>query len=114
MPSFLLLLHEDPAQYADLSPAEMQSVVAEYSTWTQRMAEAGKLTTGVKLRDGVGRRVGKDAAGRLMDGPFTETKDVVGGYFVVSAPNLDGALAIARDCPHVANGWIEVREIEIG
>jgi len=38
----------------------------------------------------------------------------VGGYFVVLAPDLDGALAIARDCPHVANGWIEVREIEIG
>ncbi|MBK7351073.1 MAG: transcription initiation protein [Gemmatimonadetes bacterium] len=114
MPSYLLLLHEDPATFAELSPADMQAIVARYADWTRRMAEAGKLTAGVKLRDGVGRRVGRDAAGRVTDGPFTETKDVVGGYFAVVAPDLAGALAIARDCPHVDNGWVEVREVEIG
>ncbi len=114
MPSYLLLLHEDPATYADLSPADIQAIVARYTEWTERMAQAGKLTAGVKLRDGAGRRVGRDASGRVVDGPFTETKDVVGGYFVIVAPDLGGALAIARDCPHVDNGWIELREVEIG
>lgn len=114
MPSYMLLLHEDPASYAALSPAQMQAIVEEYAGWTQRMAQAGKLTQGVKLRDDVAWRVLKDASGRVVDGPFTETKDVVGGYFVIVAPDLDGALAIARDCPHVDNGWVEVREVEIG
>ena len=114
MPSYLLLLHEDPATYAELSPADIQAIVTRYTEWTERMAQAGKLTAGVKLRDGLGRRVGRDASGRVVDGPFTETTDVVGGYFVIVAPDLAGAVAIARDCPHVDNGWVEVREVEIG
>lgn len=114
MPSYLLLLHENPATFVDLSPAQMQAIVEEYSAWTDRMAQAGRLTAGVKLRDGVAHRVGKDATGRVTDGPFTETKDVVGGYFVVTADDLQAALGIARDCPHVRYGWVEVREVEIG
>ena len=60
-----------------------------------------------------GAGAGGGAAGALVtDGPYAEAREVVGGYFTVRAADYDGAVAIARDCPHLAHGWIEVREIE--
>ena len=110
MPQYLLLLHEDPAQYADVSPEEMQAIVARYAAWSAGLRERGQIVGGQKLRDDGGRHV--RAGGAVTDGPYVEGKEVLGGFFTVVADDYDGAVAIARECPHLANGWVEVREIE--
>ena len=110
MPQYLLLLHEDPAGFADVSPEEMQRIVARYAEWSAGLRRDGRIVGGQKLRDEGGRHVRPD--GRVTDGPYVEGKEVLGGLFVVEADGYDAAVAIARDCPHLAHGWIEVREVE--
>ena len=50
----------------------------------------------------------------ITDGPYAEAKDIVGGYYVIEATDASEAQAIAEGCPHVENGWIEIRTVEIG
>jgi hypothetical protein len=114
MPQFLLLLHEDPADARGMSPEEMQRVIEEYVAWSRRLAAEGRLVRGVKLRDDGGRHVrpGGPGGASVTDGPYAEGKEVVAGYFAVEAPDYEAAVALARECPHLAHGWVEVREIE--
>jgi len=106
---FILLLHENPAAFAEVSPAEMQAIVAKYVAWSQRLAAEGRLAGGHKLEDGTGRVL---RAGTVTDGPYTEAKEVIGGLFVIHAAGYDDALAVARTCPHAEFGVVEVRRIE--
>ncbi len=114
MDQYLLLLHEDPSQYAELSPSEMQQIIERYRSWSQRMAQEGRLVDGHKLADEGGRRVraGKTAP-VITDGPFIESKDVIGGLFIIQAESYEDAVAVIADCPHLRGGnEIELRRIE--
>ena len=53
----------------------------------------------------------RDGVRRVLDGPFTESKEVIAGYFVIEAPDVDAAIAIAARCPNTEFGSVEVREI---
>jgi hypothetical protein len=113
MPTYLLFLHEDPSVFARVSPEEMQAIIQKYSGWKQRMLEAGIITGGEKLQDGTGRvlrRAGEQAA--VTDGPYTESKEVIGGFFQIQAKDYEQAVEAARDCPHLEYGTIEIREVE--
>ena len=114
MPNYLLLLHENPESFQDMSADDMQAIIQKYSAWKQQMEKAGKLTAGKKLADGEGR-VLRRSGGQLSisDGPYTESKEVVGGLFEIVADNYDQAVEIASQCPHLEFGIVEVREIEI-
>ena len=113
MPTYLLLLHEDPSVFERVSPEEMQNIIQKYSSWKQRMITAGVLTGGEKLQDGTGkvlrRNGGRDS---VTDGPYTESKEVIGGFFQIRADNYDQAVQAANDCPHLEYGTIEIREVE--
>lgn len=109
MPQYILLLHEDPAAFAGVSPSEMQAVIQKYGAWSQKLAQAGQLRGGEKLEDGTGRVI---RAGVVSDGPYTEAKEVIGGYFVIEAASYDEAVEISRSCPHCEYGVVEVRQIE--
>ncbi|XXF78751.1 YciI family protein [Myxococcaceae bacterium GXIMD 01537] len=113
MARFLMLLHETPADFAHWSPADMQACVEEYMAWSERMRQEGKLLQGEKLKDEGGRRL-KQQGGKVLvsDGPYAEVKDVVGGVFILSADSYDEAVTIARGCPHLRLGEIELRAIE--
>lgn len=110
MPNYVLLLRDNPAQFADISPAEMEAIIGRYAAWRQSIEDKGHVITGEKLKDGAGRvlRRGLPAA----DGPYTEAKEVMGGFFLISAANFDEASALAASCPHLEFGSIELREIE--
>jgi hypothetical protein len=112
--SYMLLLHERPADAADLSPAQMSEIVARYQAWAADLAQRGLLVSGEKLTDDGGRHL-RLAGGRPVasDGPYAEAHDVVGGYFIVKAVDDDAAQALAATCPHLAGTqWIEIRRIE--
>lgn len=114
MDSYLLLLHEDPSQYAALSPAEMGEIIERYRAWSQKLAAQGRLAGGEKLADEGGKRLRAGKQGPVVsDGPFIETKDVIGGYFIVKAESYDDAVALVADCPHLRGGnVIQLRRIE--
>jgi hypothetical protein len=105
MAKFLFLLQDNPSDYANLSPSDMQRIVAEYTQWAQHLAAQGKLVAGEKLADEGGKHL-RSHKGTVVvtDGPFIESKEVLGGYFVVEASDYDDAVAIAKTCPHIRYG----------
>ena len=97
----------------DISPEEIQAILSRYSAWNEKLAAAGKLVGGQKLKDGEGRVVqGKGSAMKVMDGPHAESKEVIGGFWIVEAANYEEAVRLASDNPHLDFGSLEVREIE--
>ena len=114
MPNYLLLLHEQPSDFSSFSPEQIQAVIEEYMAWSQKLAGDGKLVGGQKLKDEGGRHLsGYNGDFRVTDGPYTEAKEVIGGYFTIAAADYDEAISIARGCPHAKYGSrIEVREVE--
>jgi len=114
MPQFMLLLHDNPKEFARLSEEELQAVVGEYRAWGQKMASEGSLVLGHKLTSEGGRHIARRGSEVLVtDGPFAEAKEVLGGYFVVTAASYDEAVEIAKSGPHLRyHGRIEVRKID--
>jgi hypothetical protein len=114
MNQYLLLLHETPADSAQISPAEMKELVAAYQAWAGNMAQRGLLAGGEKLTDDGGRRLRLEAGRPLAsDGPYAEAHDVIGGYFLINAADDAAAEALAAECPHLrGRQWIEIRRIE--
>lgn len=115
MARFMLLLHmeHDPAPVT-LSPAEMQAITQRYVAWSQKLGAAGKIAGGEKLTNDSGRVI-RSKGGELVvsDGPYSESKDFLGGYFLLDVADWAEAEAIARTCPHAELGRpIEIRQIE--
>ena len=109
MAIFMLLLRG--GDFTRYSPEEMQKIVHDYYTWGEKLRRQGKNKGGDELKSG-GRLIAmKD--GRTVDGPFTETKEVIGGYFIIEEPNLQTAAETSKECPHLKyGGTIELREID--
>lgn len=110
MPNYILFLRDQPGQFDGVSPAEMEAIIGRYIAWRKGVEAKGHKISGEKLQDGTGRVLRPGRA--PIDGPFTEAKEVVGGFFLISAANYDEAAAIAATCPHAGFGSIEVREVE--
>ena len=90
MAEFMLVLHDDPEAFKDMSPMEMQKVVEEYRSWAERLGAAGKLSGGRKLTDEPGRVLRRQGDRVLVkDGPFSESKEILGGYFLMTAESYD-------------------------
>lgn len=114
MPTYILLLHDNPSSFAKASPEEMQKVVEKYMAWGARMRQAGVLRDGKKLVDDNGKVLRKNGSQiRLTDGPYSETKEILGGFYMVEAASYDQVAEIVQDSPHFEyGGTIEVREIQ--
>jgi len=117
MHSYLLLLHEKPADAAAPSAAEMAEIVQRYKTWSAGLAQRGLLAGGEKLSDDGGRHLRLQGGRPLAtDGPYAEAHDVIGGLFIVkAASDADAdAEALAATCPHLQGSqWIEIRRVEV-
>lgn len=114
MHTYLMLLHETPADAATLSADEMAAIVQRYSDWATDLAARGLLVAGEKLADDGGRRLRRDGDRVLAtDGPYAEAHDVIGGFFSLRAASDAEAEALAATCPHLTGrNWIELRRVE--
>lgn len=96
---------------AALSPAEMEANMKKWVAWIGQLSSSGHFKGGEPLG-----QVGKVVRGSkktVTDGPFGETKDVVGGYLIVTASSLDAAVELSRGCPiFEREGSVEVREVQ--
>jgi len=115
MPGFMLLLHQSPSKFQNLSPQDIQQIIAKYKAWRDELVRANKMRGGDKLTNDGGRRLriqGNQVS--ITDGPYSEAAEVLGGYFAIEAKDYDEAVAIARTCPHLTGSqWIEVRQIDV-
>lgn len=113
MSRFVVLLRDEPSGFASLSPEQMQAVIEKYIAWGDRLRSSGRLVLGEKLVDGTGR-VARGSVGSpvVSDGPFAESREIVGGLYIVNAASYEEAVQLLSDCPHLMFGSIEIREIQ--
>lgn len=114
MNQYMLILHDTVGEFDDVSPSKMQAIIQKYGAWAKSLAERGLHAGGEKLSDDAGRHLKQENGSvTVVDGPYAEAKEVVGGYFMVKAESLDDAEALARDCPHLEyGGRIEIRQVD--
>src|SRR4051812_30531871 len=106
---FLFLFrHRDDAP--DRTPAEMEQVMNKVMAWMRALKSRGELVDTRPLAD-EGRVLRGPGGTTITDGPFVEAKEVVGGFVIVNARDLDAAAAIARGCPMLERISVEVREL---
>jgi len=110
MKKYLLLLHENVEQLQQLSPKEMEGLVNAHMAWATKLSESGNFIEGDGLEEKSVRILGKEAI--IKDGPFVESKEMIGGYYLLQAENLDTVIKIAKECPcHLWGGTTEIRPI---
>lgn len=114
MSQFMLLLHESPADFSNVSADDIQAIIQEYNAWRDQIEAEGRFAGGEKLKDEGGRHLKlHDGKLRVVDGPYAEAKEVMGGFFIIQAANYDEAVEVSKGCPHLKyGGWIELREID--
>jgi hypothetical protein len=116
MNQYILLLHESPdiSRPANMSPQRMQEIIGKYRAWRERLTAAGHVSGGSKLEDRTGRVMRAESASKVTvtDGPYAESKEVIGGFFILNAESFEDAVRLAQDCPHLEFGTIEVRRVE--
>ena len=110
---YMCLIYENEALAAARSAAEQEAVMADYMAFTQRVIDAGVMETGDPLLETntattVRVREGKVAT---TDGPFAETREQLGGYYILDCGDLDEALHWAAQIPGASHGSVEVRPI---
>jgi hypothetical protein len=113
MPQFLMLARSEDQAWQGVSAEEAQRIVQQYVEWSNRMRTDGRLAGSNKLKDGEGRVLsGNGVQMAVKDGPYSETKEVVGGYWLLEAADFEEAVKLAKDSPHLRFGTLEIRAIE--
>ena len=110
MKQFLLLLHEDIEKMKTLSPKDMGELAKAHMAWAGSLSESGHLLGGDGLHEKSVLISGQNSI--VKDGSFLESKELIGGYYVLQAENLDTAIEISKACPcHLWGGTTKIRPI---
>ena len=110
---YMLLIHDVEVDWARMSEAEIAPVMAEYRKLSEELRAGGQFLGGAQLQptgSATSVRI-RDGKRLVTDGPFAETREQLGGYFLIEARNLDEAIAIAARVPSARFGTIEVRPL---
>ena len=112
---YLLLIYRNEAELGRMDPAARQKMTAEYGTLTQSIIQSGHFKAGDGLQPTSTATTVRVRDGKILttDGPFAETREQLGGYYLVEAKDLDTAIGLAARIPGAREGSIEVRPIMI-
>ena len=110
---YLLLIYDDEKIWASMPKDDSGKMFAEYSAFTKDLKASGKHKAGEALQPTHTATTVRVRSGKITttDGPFAETKEQLGGFYMIEADNLDDAIAIAAKIPSARIGSIEVRPI---
>jgi hypothetical protein len=111
--NYLLLIYTNEAEFQAMSPTALSAMTQDYVEFTKSIVQAGQFKAGDRLKPVSTASTVRVRNGKTMttDGPFAETREQLGGYYLVDAKDLDEALAIAARIPGARHGSIEVRPI---
>ena len=112
---YLLLIYRSEAELAKMNPDARQKMSAEYGAYTQSIVQSGHFKAGDGLQPSTTATTVRVRDGKMLttDGPFAETREQLGGYYLVEAKDLDTALGLAARIPGARDGSIEVRPVMI-
>ena len=110
---YLMLIHVDEGAMAAARQADAQAMMAAYGAYTSAMREAGAYRGGERLHPAANGAIVRVSNGKtkVVNGPYAEAKEQLGGYYLIEAADLDAAIAWAARCPGASAGAIEVRPI---
>lgn len=110
---YMLLIYRDEATVQSASKSEADRMMAAYAAYTEALQKAGILAGGERLQQSTSASTVRVNNGKtnVLDGPYVETKEQLGGYYMIEVPDLDAALSWAARCPGASHGTIEVRPV---
>ena len=110
---YMLMLYIDETVFPTLSPEEQQRGLEAYAAYTEALTRAGIVVGWNRLQGRTTAATVRLANGRteVRDGPFAETKEQIGGLYIIDVPDRDTALAWAARCPATGHGTVEVRPL---
>ena len=110
---YLLMIYRNEADLGRMTADDRQKITAEYGAFTQSIIQSGNFKAGDRLQPTTTATTVQVRDGKTLttDGPFAETREQLGGYYLVEAKDLDAALAIAARIPGAKTGSIEVRPV---
>jgi len=112
---YLCLIYEDEKRWGTMPRSEADAMMADYRTFTDNIKKSGHYIGGDALQPTPSATTVRVRQGKVSttDGPFAETKEQLGGYYLINAADLNDALAIAAKIPSAKLGSIEVRPIQV-
>ena len=112
---YLLMIYRNEAELGKMGPADRKQMTADYGAYTQSIIQSGHFKAGDGLQPTSTATTVRVREGKTLttDGPFAETREQLGGYYLVEAKDLDTALGLAARIPGAKTGSIEVRPVMI-
>lgn len=110
---YMLLIYHDEQRWSEMGEAERQQIYGEYGKLRDELKSAGQYLDGSQLQSSREAKSIKVRNGKelVTDGPFAETHEQLGGYFLIDTASLDDAIAVAKRIPSAPMGTIEVRAL---
>jgi hypothetical protein len=110
---YILLLHAEEAGFTRMTPEQQQQGMEAYRGYTEALSKAGALKGSNRLRPVATATTVRATDGKtqVLDGPYADSKEQLGGYYLIDVPDLDAALSWAAKCPGASHGIIEVRPV---
>jgi hypothetical protein len=112
---YMILIYGKESDWADVSPERIGEIMTAYQSYTEKLRSSGVLVSGDEL-DVVAKAKSVRGAGgsQVVDGPFVDTKEALGGYYLIDVANEAEALKWAKQCPAMLhNGGVEVRPVMV-
>jgi hypothetical protein len=110
---YLLMAYVDEAGWPKMSKSEQEQGIAAYTAYGEALMTAGVIKGSNRLQPTSTATTVRSTNGKsqVLDGPYVDSKEQLGGYFLIDVPNLDAALSWAARCPAVHHGAVEVRPV---
>jgi hypothetical protein len=110
---YMLLIYGNEGGMQSASKQQVDQTLAAYGAYTQAMQKAGVLAAGDRLRPSSAASTVRvvDGKTKVLDGPYADTKEQLGGFYMIDVPDLDTALSWAARCPGASYGTLEVRPV---
>jgi hypothetical protein len=110
---YMMLIYAQEAGFKDLTEAQASSAMAAYGAYTEALRKAGLLLSSNRLKPVATATTVRTTGGKteVLNGPYADTKEQLGGYYLIDVPDLDAALSWAARCPGASHGTVEIRPV---
>ncbi|HXT26505.1 MAG TPA: YciI family protein [Candidatus Eisenbacteria bacterium] len=110
---YMLMIYVNESGWPKLSQAEQEQGMAAYTAYTEAMQKAGVFKSGGRLHPSASAATVRAADGKpnVLDGPYADAKEQLGGFYIIAVADREAALAWAKQCPGTGHGAVEVRQI---
>jgi len=110
---YMLMIHSEEAGWSRLTQTEKEQAMAAYGAYTEALTKAGALKGANRLQPSATATTVRLEKGKpqVLDGPYADSKEQFGGYFLIDVPDLDAAISWAARCPTASHGIVELRPI---